>query len=226
MKLSKIYYGEDGFPENIVKKILANIKTFSHDKLKKDYVEELLVDYATDILIVVNDTSGAIRGFACVSEYKEDGEEYCSLDLLCCAKKHSMKRRSNYKIPNGKYLLDKVENIVKSDNKYIEVNAIPTAILYYYKNGYYFESNKYQKRRLKSAMKNLNKIYNSSKNDDDLEDNFRKIKFLDRYIDGYYDINDMSSKKLWKDIEENSSTLEEYKEGVSDDGYNMIKFFH
>ena len=225
MELSKIYCKKEGFPKKIVNKILSNIKTFSHDKLKKEYVEELFYDLEPDFLIVVNDSNGGLRGFACISEYEDNGIESCKLDLLCCAKRHPMKRRSNCKIPNGKYLLDKIENFVRFGNKYIEVDAISTAILYYYKNGYNFKCNKYQKGRLKRAIKKLYKIYNSNMDLNEKEDAIMKIHFLNRYINDFNNIDKMSNKKLWKDIEEDSCTLQEHRESITDDGYMMIKYF-
>lgn len=220
-----IYLVENGFPDEIVNTILSNINTFSSGLIKKEYVEELLIENNCDILITLYDEDGSLRGFACISEYISlDNIDYCVLDLLCCAKKHSMNRRSNKYIPNGKNLLDKLENLMKwKNNKFIKLNSISSAILYYHKNGYKFNSNKYQECRLKENLEKINDCYKKSKNYIEMEELIDKLSFLNRYIENYNNIQNIASKQLWDDVDENSNTLTTYRENKADRGYSMKK---
>lgn len=220
-----IYFRTEGFPECVVNDIISNISTFSSGLIKKEYVKELLIDYESDILITTYDEDASLRAFACISEYITlDNIKYGFIDLLCCAKKHPMKRRSNKFIPNGKYLLNKLENLMKwSGNKFIELNSISSAILYYHKNGYKFSSNKYQELRLKENLEKINEFYNTSKNYSEMEELVDNLSFLNRYIENYNNIDYLASKKLWDDVDENSTTLALYRENKANRGYTMKK---
>ena len=68
MSLSNIYFNCNGFPKRVVDKILFNIKVLTNNMIKKEYIEELLLDNLIDVLITINDENGSIRGFACLSE--------------------------------------------------------------------------------------------------------------------------------------------------------------
>ena len=213
------------FPDNLVKNLITNCKTYSHDYLKKDFIAELFEDDELDFLIVIKDSNGAIRGYAGLAEYTTDDDQndYLELKILCVAQRPSVTTRSNIKRLSGKHILEQTEIFgVREGMDWIQLNSIINAIPYYHRFGYDFKNGRYFSKRNANLVKILESEIKYYGSDEDVPECI--ISKFDRYSDEFYRIGTISSKNNWDIDDDFEDTLSVHRDTSRENGYLMIKY--
>lgn len=218
----------------------------SHDLINKAILEDFLINDPVDILIVswdcIEGKYTSIRGFACLNI--ANSKETCSRDfdnpnfhikieVICCAKRHSMTRRHKIEYCTGKNIMKLIENIARQHKiKTIYLDSIIEAIHFYLQLGYNFPiKNKYTLSHLFPKLKTIYDILRTSPTSYNYHENseFQKItNYLDRLIHNFYSIkmlngirhNDFEDEDIDREID---TTLKYHVDFMRLEGYKMIK---
>jgi len=215
----------------IVKTILSNHSVLSHDLINKFILDDFLINDPVDILIVswdcIEGNQASIRGFACLNVRNS----FIKIEVICCAKRHTMARRRNIKYCTGKNIMKMIENIARQYGiQQIYLDSIIEAVHFYLHLGYQFPiNNKFTLSQLFPKLKTIREICTNYPSNYDKNTEFQKIlNYLDRLIHGFYSITKLNGIRQndFEDVDsddEIDTTLKYHVDFMRLEGYKMIK---
>jgi len=177
-----------------VTKIVTNAITYCHNQVGKQYVRESLEERA-DMVYISKNSRGEIRGFASVIIGKDThNKTYYYIDLICNAKEHSMKLRSDISRIRASLLMNKIIYDAKKQKvKYIKLKALESVISYYNKlYGFNFKNKIYSRKEKQREAKVISELYHIIKesritdNEKMIEDFIKSKREFIKAVEGYY----------------------------------------
>ena len=188
-------FGENTIVENVdVRKIITNAVVYCHNQVGKQYIKESLEERA-DMVYISKNSRGEIRGFASVIIGKDThNKTYYYIDLICNAKEHSMKLRSDISRIRASLLMNKIIYDAKKQKvKYIKLKALESVISYYNKlYGFNFKNKIYSRKEKQREAKVISELYHIIKesritdNEKMIEDFIKSKREFIKAVEGYY----------------------------------------